>query len=242
MKPTGHFSADVDSTRPAGHINLVSTSSSPTRRADHVRNRAALIVAARDVFAEQGVDATIDEVVRRAGFAKGTFFRHFPTKETLIQALLADRFTALGDVALEINDTQPPGWATLCLIMERVLDQVAGDRSIPELLDRGGPPVFSEEIIRARERLSDQIERAVSGAQVVGEVRPDLAGTDIPPILFTIAHGTARLNATHPGLGRRYLRLFLDGIRAGETSDLGSPALTRDELPPPGRGGCGRPH
>jgi AcrR family transcriptional regulator len=211
-------------------------SASPTRRADHVRNRAALIVAAREVFAEQGADAPIDEVVRRAGFAKGTFFRHFATKETLVQALMADRLTVLADVALEINDGQPPGWATLCLIMERFLDQVAGDRSISEFLDRGIHPGFTEEIAQARRRLDDQIDRAVRAAQAAGEVRPDLAGTDIPPVMFTITRTTARFNATHPGLGRRYLRLFLDGLRAGQTSDLGSPPLTRDELKPPGAG------
>jgi AcrR family transcriptional regulator len=215
-------------------------SPSPARRADHVRNRAALIAAARAVFAEQGAAAPVEEVVRRAGFAKGTFFRHFPTKETLVQALLADRLAALGEIADEINREREPGWGTLCLMMERLLDEVAGDRSIPELMERGERVAFTQEIIQARQRVNDQIERAVIGAQAAGEVRSDIVGADIPPIVFTIARTAARYRTTRPGLGRRYLRVFLDGVRAGHTSDLGDPPLTYDELQPPERS-CGRP-
>jgi AcrR family transcriptional regulator len=205
------------------------------RRADHVRNRAALLQAARDVFAEQGADAPVEEIANRAGFAKGTFFRHFANKESLVQALLADRLASLGEIAGEINRSREPGWSTLALMMERIFDQIADDRSLADFLERGERVAKTEDIMRARDRLEHEIDGAVAGAQERGEVRPDVSGTDFPPIMFMITRTTARHHAAHPMLGRRYLRLFLDGIRAGRTSDLGEPPLTRADLEPPER-------
>ena len=205
-------------------------SSTAPRRADHVRNRATLLHAAREVFAEQGADAPVEAIAHRAGFAKGTFFRHFANKESLVLALLADRLVSLGEIAAEINASREPGWATLGTMMERFLDQIADDRSLAEFLERGERVVPTEEIIDARRVLASEVDRAVAGAQDRGEVRPDVSGTDFPPIMFMIARTTARHHAEHPLLGRRYLRLFLDGIRSGYDSDLGGPPLTRDDM------------
>jgi AcrR family transcriptional regulator len=212
---------------PSGHVSQVSTvpSSETHRRADHVRNRAALLDAARVVFAEQGADAPIEEIVRRAGFAKGTFFRHFATKQVLVQALLADHLNALGDIASEINAGHAPGWETLSLMMERILDHLAHDRSLGEFLDRGAVDL-SPEIAQARLRLSAEIDVAVRAAQALGEVRPDVSATDFPPIVLMITRTTARRYATHPQLGHRYLRLFLDGIRSVNATDLKARPLT----------------
>ncbi|MGI8715565.1 MAG: TetR/AcrR family transcriptional regulator [Solirubrobacteraceae bacterium] len=210
----------------------MSTTPSPKapRRADHLRNQTALLKAARAVFAEQGADASIGEVVRRAGFAKGTFFRHFATKEVLVQALLADRLTKLGEIASEVNTGSEPGWSTLCLMMERILDHIADDRSLAEFMDRGDPIQTTAQIKSARQALADELDRAVRGAQAMGEVRPDVTASDFPAIMFMITRATARHYTSHPRLGRRYLRLFLDGIRSANTSDLGEPPLTRAEM------------
>jgi AcrR family transcriptional regulator len=205
-------------------------SSSAPRRADHVRNRAALLHAAREVFAEQGADASVEEIAHRAGFAKGTFFRHFASKESLVQALIADRLVLLGTIVSEMNATREPGWATLGAMMERVLDQIADDRSLAEFLERGERLIPTTEIVDARSTLAREVQRAVAGAQERGEVRPDVSGADLPPIMFMITRATARHHAMHPQLGRRYLRLFLDGIRAGNDSDLGGPPPTFDDI------------
>ncbi len=199
------------------------------RRADYLRNQTALLEAARAVFAEQGADGSIDEVVHRAGCAKGTFFRHFATKEMLVQALLADRLAKLAEIAHEINASHAPGWSTLSLMMERFLDPIADDRSLAEFLDRGEPIVDTEDIERARRALSDEVEGALAAAQATGEVRADVTATDLPAIVWMITRSTARRHTAHPNLGRRYLRLFLDGIRSGNTSDLGEPPLSRAE-------------
>ena len=221
-------------------MSTLNTSGSP-RRADHIRNRAALLAAAHEVFAHEGADASIDEIVRRAGFAKGTFFRHFATKESLIQALLADRLLALGEIAREINRAGEPGWSTLARMMERFLEQIADDRSLAEFLERGERVAPSEEMRRARRTLAAEVDHAVRSAQQRGEVRPDVSGRDFPPIMFMISRTTARHHATQPLLGRRYLRLFLDGIRVGHASDLGDPPAPPREGPAGARCACPTP-
>ena len=175
------------------------------------------------MFAELGANASVDEIARRSGMAKGTFFRHFSTKEDLIQALVADRLVRLGEVAHEINTTREPGWSTLGLMTERLLEQIEDDRLLAEFVERRRHSTPSEEIIQAVQTLAAEVDRALSGAQERGEVRADVIERDVAEILFMIARATAPHRATQPTLGRRYLRLFLDGIRAGHTSDLGDP-------------------
>lgn len=212
---------------------------SPTpRRADYVRNRAALMAAARVVFAELGANASVDEIARRSGMAKGTFFRHFSTKEDLIQALVADRLVRLWEVAHEINTTREPGWNTLGLMTERLLEQIEDDRLLAEFVERRRDSTPSDEIMHAVQTLAAEVDRALSGAQERGDVRADVIERDVAEILFMIARATAPHRATQPTLGRRYLRLFLDGVRAGHTSDLGDPPsgeLTPDATRPANR-------
>lgn len=203
---------------------------SPTpRRADAVRNRALLLQAARAVFADGGLDVSIDEIVRRAGFAKGTFFRHFPTKDALVEALVTDRLVRLGEIARDVDANHEPGWDAVRTMMERFLDSVAADRSFSESL-RGGRPHEGPDVESARRELRAQVARTVAAAQATGEVRPDIAPSDLPMIIGAISSATAPVYRTHPGLGRRYLRLFLDGIRTGTPSDLGAPALGDEHL------------
>jgi AcrR family transcriptional regulator len=76
-------------------------------RADARRNREKVLAAARAEFSEHGRDAQMDEVARRAGVGVGTVYRHFPTKEALIEALMVDSFqmiAAEARAALEIED------------------------------------------------------------------------------------------------------------------------------------------
>ncbi|MEV8610379.1 helix-turn-helix domain-containing protein [Amycolatopsis sp. NPDC051373] len=65
-------------------------------RADAVRTRKALVAAAAEVFARSGADATVAEIAARAGIGKGTVFRHFPTKDDLLAAIVGDAVDARG--------------------------------------------------------------------------------------------------------------------------------------------------
>ena len=88
--------------------------SAPERRSrrDAERNRELLVAAARESFAEHGVDARLDEIARRAGVGTGTLYRHFPTREALVEAIFAERvgeFLALAEAGL----AEPDAWAGL---------------------------------------------------------------------------------------------------------------------------------
>lgn len=189
------------------------------RRADHVRNRMALLQAAREVFAERGADAPISAVVCRAGVAKGTFFRHFATKEMLVQALLADRLGRLGAIAREVNETCQPGWRAVAVMMERILGYVVADRSLADFVERGQRVPGTPEIAAAREALLGEVGRGVRAAQAAGQIRPDVTASDFPAIVMMISRSVACRPARDARLGQRYLRLFLDGIRAPGASD-----------------------
>ena len=97
--------------------------SAPERgsRRDAQRNRALLVSAAREAFAEHGVDARLDEIARRAGVGSGTLYRHFPTREALVEAIFAERvgeFLALA----EAGHVEPDGWAGLVGFLEATLE------------------------------------------------------------------------------------------------------------------------
>jgi AcrR family transcriptional regulator len=199
------------------------TSAPAQTRVDAVRNRARLIDAGRAALADGGLDVSVEEIVRRAGFAKGTFFRHFTGKEALVRALLADRLVRLAEIARDVNDTHEPGWEALRTMMERFIDHVAADCSFSECLR--GEPVDDPALQPVREALDAEVSRTLAAAQATGEVRPDVDRSDLEMVMMAILSATAPVHATHPHLGRRYMRLFLDGIRSGTPSDLGGPPL-----------------
>src|SRR5262245_42208144 len=98
-------------------------------RSDARRNRAALLRVGAEAFAELGYDAPVSEIARRAGLAKGTFFRHFPTKEALVSAILADHYERLVALIEAIEASELAGVLALEAYMVRAAEQLAPDRS-----------------------------------------------------------------------------------------------------------------
>src|ERR687896_812852 len=95
-------------------------------RADAERNRQRLLAAAKDLFAERGLDVTLDEVARHAGVGTGTAYRRFPNKDALIDALKVDRIGELRALAQECLEEQDP-WVGLTGYFERALALQAAD-------------------------------------------------------------------------------------------------------------------
>jgi hypothetical protein len=111
--------------------------------------------------------------------------------------------------------------------MERFVDHAAADCSISECL--GGHPTIGADAQPAHAALQAEVRHILEAAQATGEVRPDVGRSDLEIITMAILGATAPLHATHPHLGLRYVRLFLDGLRSGTVSDLGGPPLGDDE-------------
>ena len=177
------------------------------QRADARRNRAKILDAARAVFAEQGREAQIDDVARRADVGIGTVYRHFPTKEALIGALVEDALTRVADeaaCALENDDA----WDAFEQLLWRGGEIMAGDRALTEVMqaERAAPPAVDAVL---QERVGEVIRRA----QEAGRLRADVMVADIPMLMCGIGSATVKPHPS-PESWRRHLSIVLDGLRA----------------------------
>ena len=109
-------------------------------RADARRNRESILKAARAVFSAQGRDAHLDDVARRAQVGMGTVYRHFPTKEALLEALAREQFEILTGWAREAQD-EPDAWAALEALIWRGAELQASDRALMEAVAEFKPSV-----------------------------------------------------------------------------------------------------
>lgn len=181
-----------------------------TLRADARRNREAVIAAAKKLFADQGLEAQMPDVARTANVGVGTVYRHFPTKDDLIAALVAQRFQRLAEKAsadLEMEDS----WEGVSDFIRFCAQIQADDRGLCEVM--GSRPEVMDAAARAA-GLPDLCERLVRRAQRSGKLRRDLVWEDLP----MIACGLGRITQTTagPATGRwpRLLEIVLDGLRA----------------------------
>lgn len=146
-------------------------------RADAQRNLDRLLGAAAECFAEQGVEASIDEIARRAGVGHGTVFRRFPTKAALLTAVLGDQMRALAmtaDAALEDPDAGE-GFASFVRL---AAGAYARNRALIDALKRceDTPPV--DDLLVA-------VRRLVEHAQAAGVLRRDVTAKDVLSLLPT---------------------------------------------------------
>ena len=182
----------------------------PGQRADARRNRAKVLVSAQKLFAEQGLDAQIDEIARDAGVGVGTVYRHFPTKEDLLQALADERFVGLAqaaDAALEAEDPGD-GFVEFMTYSGRVM---AEDRGLSEAMDQlpGLCRVAAERVEMLR-RTGEVLARA----QESGDIREDLVAEDISALICGLGRAV-RSEVERPTMSwERYLEIMLAGLRA----------------------------
>jgi AcrR family transcriptional regulator len=188
-------------------------------RADARRNREAVTAAAKKLFADQGLDAQMPDVAKAANVGVGTVYRHFPTKDDLIAALVAERFQRLADKARECLE-MPDAWDGVAGFIRFSAQLQADDRGLCEVM--GSRPELMDAAARAA-GLPELCERLVKRAQRSGELRRDLVWEDIP----MIACGLGRITqaAAGPATGRwpRLVEIILDGLRAPGSAKLPPP-------------------
>ena len=179
-------------------------------RADARRNREKVLAAARAVFSEHGRDAQMDDVARRAGVGVGTVYRHFPTKEALIEALMVDSFQAIAakaEAALEIEDP----WEAFTCVLWRGAEILAADRALSEVF--ASIPGAMEQAMPTVEGLQESISRIMDRAQAAGVLRDDVVVDDIPMIMCGVGSATKKEHRCAESW-RRHLMILLDGLRA----------------------------
>jgi len=196
-------------------------------RSDARRNRERLIASARELFAATGVDVPVEEITRHAGVGMGTLYRHFPTKEDLIDAVLEEAFAEIVELA-ERADAEQDAWTGLTGFLEQALALHAANRGLKDMLatsDRG-----RERAQAMRTRIRPLLARLVERAQSQGTLRRDFTTEDLPVVFWTTGRVIETTAGVAPKHWRRFLGLVLDGMRAGAATPLPAPPLTRSQL------------
>jgi AcrR family transcriptional regulator len=190
-------------------------------RADAERNLRRLLDAAREAFAQRGLGASVDEIAKRAGVGKGTVFRHFPTKEHLISAILIDRLQEAERVGLELLDHADAG-AALHELMCAGAELQARDRGFFESVAKAA--LAEEQLQEAKQRLISVTAALLARAQEQGIVRADVTAEDILMLECSSVQAAAPFHEQAPELWRRYLDIAFDGLRAAAAHPLSHPA------------------
>jgi len=196
-------------------------------RKDAERNRIRILEAAGELFAERGLGIPLDDIARHAGVGVGTVYRRFPDKETLIDALFAQRIEALCEIAEKALEV-PDAWDALRFYFENSSQLQARDRGLKELLacsTHGGAPV-----LRAKGRLRVLVTALFDRAKAARVLREDVEPFDSPLIAMMLGTVMDRARAVEPELWRRFLGLILDGLRPHAATPLPVGPLSADQL------------
>lgn len=185
-------------------------------RADAARNRAAIIEAAAIAFAEHGHHADVREIARCAGVGMGTLYRHFPTKDELLDTVLHEDYQAWIRAAHRCAAEHDDPWEALTAFMEGALIVQACRRALLECFaEARDTPAVAE----CRRELHPVLEEIVARCHAAGALRAGVTGEDIALLLVSlgkIVQLTApRGDAAAAGSDawRRHLRISLDGLR-----------------------------
>ncbi len=192
-------------------------------RKDAQQNRAALVEAAREVFAERGLDAPLEQIARQAGVGIGTLYRHFPTRNDLYDELLTASMTEqlrLIEDALAIDDP----WDGFCHYLTATCACEAQDRGHNDMLSMRFPRTPGADA--TRRKVFAAMTRLVERAQQSGQLRDDITPEDLAFVRWANSRVLAATGSVVPEVWRRHLALMLDGFRASAAHPLPVPPLT----------------
>jgi AcrR family transcriptional regulator len=179
-------------------------------RADAVRNRARVIDAAAEVFAEKGEAAGVPEIAARAGVGKGTVYRCFPTKDHLVAAVAIERARWFEGEARAAAASADP-WAAFAAFMTCLADAYCRDRGMVFSMSQG---LDSPALLDARAGAHDALRELMNRAIAQGAMRPDADAADLKVLLGGIASSLGAAEERDPAVWRRFGRLVVAAYRA----------------------------
>jgi AcrR family transcriptional regulator len=183
-------------------------------RADARRNRERVIAAARAVFSEHGREAQMDDVARQAGVGVGTVYRHFPTKDALLGALIADAFDRVAAEARRALE-EPDPWAALTRVLWFAAENLATDRALSEAM--ASDAEIPEGATAGQAILTETVSELMRRAAAAGALRADAMVDDIPMLMCGVGMGTIKDHRCTDAW-RRHLQIVIDGLRASSAS------------------------
>ncbi len=199
-------------------------------RKDAEHNRQRILDAARELFAQEGVGVTLNDVAHHAGVGVGTVYRRFPEKTQLVEELFEQQVSELVRLMEEALDDPDP-WRGLTGFLRRNLELQYRDRAFREIM--AGTPEAAQRLQQIRDRMFPLGVQLVKRAKDAGALRPDFQPSDVPMMFLML---TAVLDASRdvkPDLWRRYLEIFIQGLRAepAPPEPLATPALHGQQVP-----------
>jgi AcrR family transcriptional regulator len=197
----------------------------PLRR-DAERNRQRILDAARELFAEEGLGVTLNDIAHHAGVGVGTVYRRFPDKAQLIEELFEQRLEDLVSVAGQALD-DPDAWHGLKVFLRRALELQAHDRGVKDLITASTDGL--ERVAMIRSRLLPIGLELVRRAREAGQIRTDVAAQDLPVIQLMLSTLIDASRDVSPDLWRRYLGIITRGLSAHPDAE---PELETSPLAP----------
>jgi AcrR family transcriptional regulator len=179
-----------------------------------------VIEAAREVFAERGLDASTNEIARRAGVGVATLFRRFPTRDDLVAAAFADKMSAYAD-AIDDALANPDPWQGFCAYIERVCQMQADDRGFADVLTMTFPTAKTLE--EGRNRGAKALSELLDRAKAAGRLRKDFVHQDVPLILMANAGVVTATRDAAPDAWRRFVGYLIQSFAAGAAHRLPDP-------------------
>jgi AcrR family transcriptional regulator len=179
------------------------------QRADAQRNRERLLAAAKAEFAARGASASLKQIARQAGVGIGTLYRHFPTRDDLIEAIYRAETDRLSEAATQLAETHPPVEALQAWLL-LFIDHIETKQGIMEALNSllGGPSaLYASTGLRATAAVEDLVQRAIAS----GQIRLDMDPTDLLRAIAGVGNYAPR--AEWKQAARSLVDLMIAGMR-----------------------------
>ncbi|MFJ6433538.1 TetR/AcrR family transcriptional regulator [Streptomyces sp. NPDC091416] len=197
------------------------------RRRDARRNRRLLVEAGHEVFTEQGLQAPLDVIARRAGVGNATLYRHFPTRAALVDTVFRDQLagtTEAGERARAATDA----WTGLNDYLRAVFSTLAADRGTNDLMTTHTEGTGALDAVHTHNR--ETMRLLLERGRTQGTIRADVTTEDVLFALAALGRAVPALTtATTPDAWHRPLALLLDSLRPAP-APLPEPPLTPAQL------------
>ncbi|MGW3233734.1 TetR/AcrR family transcriptional regulator [Kitasatospora sp. NPDC001095] len=176
-------------------------------RADARRNYERLLAEAKSAFEQHGTQASLDDIARQAGLGNATLYRHFPTRESLLETMLRDSLKELGDTAEELMTTESPGEALATWVRAAVAHATLYRGLVTMLMDSLKDE--SSDLNSACTAMQSSGRHLLERAHLAGEVRQDVTAHG----LFTLIASAAWAREHAPEESDQVLTVLIDGLR-----------------------------